>query len=328
MIMPAQSEIRVKGKNILVPSAEIDGRTVIVTGKWIKIASIRDEELADGEPVGNAKTFVRALQKELRPDVLTFFQRPPDVAPKFNFHFERDNYAAIETGSFEGWWEKLPQEARKNTRRAAKRGVTVKAIPFDDKLARGIHELCNETPVRQGRPFWHFGKNFETVQREHATYPERSEFIGAFFEGKLIGFIKLVYVGRIAAIVHILAANAHYDKRPMNALIAKAVEVCAQKNVGYLIYDKYIYGNKIDCSLVEFKRRNGFEPVYFPRYYIPLTFRGEIYVRLKLYRGVVGILPPPILKFALKVRDWFYERRGKSAATKNIFAGVAQRQSG
>lgn len=326
--MPTQSEIRVKGKNILVPSAEIDGRTVIVTGKWIKIASIRDEEVVENGFVENPKTFVAALKKELEPDVLTFFQRPPDVAPKFNFHFERDNYAAIETSSFESWWEKLPQEARKNTRRATKRGVTIKVVAFDDELARGIHELCNETPVRQGRPFWHFGKNFEAVKREHATYLERSEFIGAFFEGKLIGFIKLVYVGRIATIVHILAANSHYDKRPMNALIVKAVEVCAQKNVGHLIYGKYIYGNKNDCSLVEFKRRSGFEPLYFPRYHIPLTFKGAIFVHLKLYRGIVGILPPPILKFALKVRDWFYGRREKSAANKNIFAGVAQRQSG
>ena len=98
----------------------------------------------------------------------------------------------------EAWWEKLPQEARKNTRRAAKRGVEVKVVPFDDELARGIHKICNETPVRQGRPFWHYGKDFETVKREHATYLERSEFIGAYFENELIGFIKMVYVDRLA----------------------------------------------------------------------------------------------------------------------------------
>ena len=309
------AEIRVKGKNTLVPSVEIDGRTVIVTGKWIKTAAIRDEEVMEGELVKNPAAFIAALTKgELKADVLNFFQRPPDVTPKLKYHFEWDNYAAVAITTFQDWWEnRLPQEARKNTRRSAKRGVVVKVVSFDDGLARGIHKLCNETSVRQGRPFWHYGKDFETVKREHATYLERSEFIGAYFQDELIGFIKMVYVDRVATIFHILAMNSHCDKRPMNALIAKAMEVCAQKGVGYCVYGKYIYGNKKDSSLVEFKRRNGFEQINFPRYYIPLTLKGRIYVGLRLYRGAVGLLPGPVLKRLLRIRDWLNKRKEKSA---------------
>jgi hypothetical protein len=312
------AEIRVKGKNTMVPSVEIDGRTVIVTGKWIKTAAIRDEEVVEGDPVKNPAAFITALTKgDLKADVLTFFQRPPDVTPKFKYHFEWDNYAAVPITTFQDWWEnRLPQEARKNTRRSAKRGVVVKAVPFDDELARGIHKLCNETPVRQGRPFWHYGKDFETVKREHATYLERSEFIGAYFQDELIGFIKMVYVDRVAVIFHILALNSHYDKRPMNALITKAMEVCAQKGVGYFVYDKYIYGNKKDSSLVEFKRRNGFEQINFPRYYIPLTLKGRIYVDLRLYRGAIGLLPEPVLKRLLRIRDWLNKKKEESAKEK------------
>ena len=61
----------------------------------------------------------------------------------------------------------------------------------------------------------------------------------------------------------------------MNALIAKAAEVCEQKGISHLIYGQFIYGNKRRSSLVEFKRRNGFEQVNFPRYYIPLTLKGD-----------------------------------------------------
>jgi hypothetical protein len=312
-----QIEITSRGKRILVPSVEIAGRTIIALGKWCKIASVRDAIVAEGELVKDPDTFISALkQSGLKADVLTFFQRPPDVTPRFKHHFEWDNYAAVRTDSFDGWWEKLPQEARKNTRRSAKRGVIVKVVPFDDALARGIHKLCDETPVRQGKPFWHYGKDFETVKRQHSTYPERSEFIAAYFEDELIGFIKLVYVDRIAFIFHILAFNAHYDKRPMNALITKAVEVCAQKGVGFLVYDKYIYGNKKDSSLVEFKRRNGFEQIDFPTYHIPLTLRGKIYVGLRLYRGAVGLLPAPALKLILSLRDKFYRTREKTAEAK------------
>lgn len=304
------AEVRVKGKTTLVPSVEIEGRTVIVTGKWLKLAAIREQNLVEGELVKDPGSFIAALKgNELKADVLTFFQRPPDVAPKFKLHFDWDNYAAIPITTFENWWESVPQETRKNARRAAKRGVTVKTVPYDDELARGIHNLCNESPTRQGKPFWHYGKDFETVRREHATYLERSEFIGAFFQGELIGFIKLVYVDRIAFIVHILAANAHYDKRPINALIAKAVEVCVSKGAGYFVYDQYVYGNKKHSSLIELKRRNGFEQVNFPRYFVPLTWKGKLAVTLRLYRGAVGLLPAPILDAVLAIRNWLYQRR-------------------
>jgi len=302
---------------MLVPAAEIEGRTVIITGQSVKIASVRDAIVAQGELVKDPDTFVPALRSSgLKADVLTFFQRPPDVTPRFKGHFEWDNYAAVDCSNFDAWWEKLPQEARKNTRRSAKRGVTVKVVPFDDDLARAIHKLCDESPMRQGKPFWHYGKDFATVKREHSTYPERSDFIGAYFENELIGFIKMVYVDQIAFIFHILAFNAHYDKRPLNALITEAVKVCSQKGVKYLVYDKYVYGNKKDSSLVEFKRRNGFEQVNFPAYHIPLTLKGKIYVGLRLYRGAVGLIPAPALKIILNLRDKFYRARGKSAETK------------
>jgi len=310
-----QVEIRVAGKNVSVPAAEICGRTVIVKGGRIRTASILDDIVAPGELVKDPDAFVAALkQSGLKADVLSFFQRPPDVVPKFHHHFEWDNYAAVDSTTFDGWWEKLPQEARKNTRRSAKRGVTVKSVPFDDALAQGIHKLCNESPVRQGKPFWHYGKDFETVKREHATFLDRSEFVGAYFEGELIGFIKMVYVDQVAFILHILAFNAHYDKRPLNAMITEAVKICSQKGVRYFVYDKYVYGNKKDSSLVEFKRRNGFEQVNFPRYYIPLTLKGKIYVSLRLYRGAVGLIPGPVLNLLLKVRDWFYSLKTKEKA--------------
>lgn len=304
------AEIRVKGKTTLVPSVEIEGRTVIVTGNWLKMAAIREQNIEEGELIKSPDSFIRALKNsELKADILTFFQRPPDVTPKFKMPFEWDNYAAVPITTFENWWESVPQETRKNTRRAAKRGVVLKCVPFDDELARGIHNLCNESPVRQGKPFWHFGKDFETVRRENATYLERSEFIGAFFQGELIGFIKMVYVDRIAFIVSILAANAHHDKRPINALIAKAVEVCVSKGSAYFVYDQYVYGNKTQSSLIELKRRNGFEPIQFPRYFVPLTWKGKLAVSLRLYRGAVGLLPAPVLNTALAVRNWLHQQK-------------------
>jgi hypothetical protein len=312
-----QVEVRVHGKNSMVPGADVSGYTVIAKGGSIKTASIFDDVVQEGDLVKDPEAFVAALkQSGLKADVLTFFQRPPDVAPKFKHHFDWDNWAVVDTSNFDAWWEKLPQEARKNTRRATKRGVVVNSVPFDDALAQGIHKMCNESPMRQGKPFWHYGKDFETVKREHATYLERSEFVAAYFENELIGFIKMVYTGRLAVILHILAFNSHYDKRPLNALITKAVEICAQKGMLYFVYGNYVYGNKKDSTLVEFKRRNGFEQLNFPRYYVPLTLKGRIYVALRLYRGVVGLLPGPVLNVLLKIREKLYTKKETAGAAK------------
>ena len=100
--------------------------------------------------------------------------------------------------------------------------------------------------------------------------------IGAYFDGELVGFIMLANAGRFGITGQIISSLKHRDKSPNNALIAKAVEVCAQQGLGYLIY---LYWS--EDSLAEFKRRCGFEPVRVPRYWVPLTWKG----RLRLRRG-------------------------------------------
>jgi hypothetical protein len=299
-------EVRFAGKTFYVPSAEICGRTVVVTGKWIRTAQVKDEGVVERVTVEDPNSFITKLKEsKLKADVFTFAQRPPATTPKYDYHWDWDNWAAVRTTCFRDWWENLPQESRKNVRRAARRGVIVKIVPFDDNLVNGVHRIYNHTPVRDGRRFWHFGEDVHTVRRGLATYLDRSEFIGAYWNEELIGFIKMVYVDHVATVFHIISMNQHYDKRPMNALIAKAAEVCEQKGMSHLIYAKFIYGNKRRSSLLEFKRRNGFEQVNFPRYYIPLTLMGELFIRLRLYRGLNGLIPEPILQPLLNFRTWY-----------------------
>jgi hypothetical protein len=306
-----RAEIRIAGKTCYVPSADVHGRTIVVTGNWLRRAVIKDEELVQGELIDDPAEFVAGMKKtHLRADILTFAQKIPDIEPKYRYDFHWDNWAATPTSSFNEWWEKrLPQESRKNVRRSAKRGVVVNAIQFDDELVKGIQEIYNETPVRQGRPFWHFGKDFDTVKKENATYLDRSEFIGAYFNEELIGFIKLIYVDRLAMIIQILSKNEHQDKRPLNALLAKSVQVCESKGISSLIYGKYTYDGNPNSSLAEFKRRNGFEEIKYPRYILPLSARGKVAIRLGLDKGVKGVLPVSAVSFLRNLRTQFYERR-------------------
>ena len=75
--------------------------------------------------------------------------------------------------------------------------------------------------------------------------------------------MKITSGGTTATITLIFSAKRHLDKRPNNALIAKAVEICELEGNAHLIYGSFVY-HALDSTLTEFKRRNGFEQVLLP----------------------------------------------------------------
>lgn len=302
-------EISVKGKWVGVPAVVIDDRTVVATGRWIKLAAIHDEYWLEGE-LEDPESYIRSLKehrsKGFRADIFTFGQKLPDTEPRYPYRMEWDNVAAIRLGSFEEWWKRLPSETRRNVKTSTKRGVVTRIQELDENLVRGIVEINNESPIRQGRRFWHYGKDFDAVRKDYASFAVRSAYIGAYFQDELIAFMKIVFVGKVAAIMQNMSMIGHHNKKASNALIAKAVELCDQRNFSYLTYFQYRYGNKRESPLTEFKRRNGFEQILLPRYYIPLTLGGSTALKLNLHRQLVEVLPEPVLTQLRRVRSLWY----------------------
>jgi len=296
----------------------VEGRAIVVDGRWLRIAHVRDEEVAENAAIDDPTSFLERLgESKLHADIFAFRQKLLDDIQRLNFPVYWDNLAVIPITSYCEWWEKrLSQDGRRNVRRAEKRGVRIELVRFDDNLVRCIKSVYDETPMRQGRPFWHYGKTLEQVRAENGTYLERSEFLAAYVGEEMIGFIKLIYVDGAASISQILSKNAHYDKRPANALIAHAVEVCEARHKSHLIYCNYNYGKANNSSLTEFKRRSGFEKLSVPRYYVPLTKRGAVAVRLNLHRGVREVLPAGIISPLLKLRARYYARRTANVHVK------------
>jgi hypothetical protein len=196
-------------------------------------------------------------------------------------------------------------------RRAEKKGIAVREVPFDNALVQGISAIYNESPIRQGKPFWHYGKDLETVRRENGTFLDRSVFIGAFLEGSLVGFAKLVSdedQGQ-AGLMQIVSMIQHKDKAPTNALIAQAVRSCAERGIPYLVYAKFSYGKKGRDSLADFKHHNGFQRIDLPRYYIPLTRVGRLALHLGLHYGLADHVPWSLVDKARRFRNLWYARR-------------------
>lgn len=302
-------EVSVRGKWSQVPGFDVNGKTMVVQGNWVKVASVDQEDWLETE-LGDPEACLRESGKQreagLRIDVLTFAQKLPDTTRRYGYPLESESVAAIHISSFKEWWESLPQETRKNVRRSQKRGVEIKLGEFGDEILKAIAAVNNETPVRQGRQFPHYGKSLDQVRKDYSSFLDRSDLICAYYGTELIGFLKVVYRGDIASILQLLVKSAHHDKRPANALLAKAVELCAARGLSHLTYGKFNYGNKSDCSLTEFKTRHGFEEILVPRYYVPLTGLGAFYRKLRLYRGLLGILPGGVITTGLKARLAWY----------------------
>jgi ribosomal protein S18 acetylase RimI-like enzyme len=305
-------EISAKGKWVRVPAVNIAGKWITIKGTWLKIATIHDEWWLEGE-LEDPEFCIRELKETrslgLCPDMFTFTQKVPGSHPKFQYALEWESVAAARTSSFKNWWERLPQESRKNVRRSQKRGVLVRTQEFNEDLIRGIAGVNNDSPMKQGEPNAHYGKSLDLVRKDHESFIDRSEFFCAYFENEVIGYLKLVYKGDVAAVLNLSVKSSHSDKRPANALIAAAVERCEKRGVSYLTYGLYNYGNKRDTPLREFKSRNGFEEVLTPRFYIPLTTWGKLSMKMKLHRGLIGILPHRMIKMGVDARARWYTFR-------------------
>jgi len=295
-MMMGEKEIRVDGRLLRIGQLEGDGY----------------EFLEAPEP------FVKRLRESgPRIDLFTFMQRLPNTTPLYSYPMEWDNFAALPITTYDYWLMKqIGFKARNKAKQAQKKGVVVREVPFGEELVRGIWQVYNECPVRQGRRFWHYGKDFETVYREEATFLDRSIFVGAFLGEQMIGFIKLVAdeTWTQAGLMNIVSMISHRDKAPTNALIAHAVRVCAERHISYLVYAQFVYGSKEHSSIADFKERNGFQRIDVPRYYIPFTPLGWAALRCKFHKRMVDRVPEPILARLRDLRASWYARKFRSAA--------------
>jgi hypothetical protein len=252
--------------------------------------------------------FVAKL-KDRGVDIFTFIERkwchmipnPPSGWIKAD-----DNVALLQVRSYDEWWKTIGKKTRNMVRKAEKSGVTTKVSVADEELAEGMWKIYNETPIRQGRAFPHYGVTLRTVKRRVIS-AKNSTFIGSYVEDELAGFIQLVHGDNIAVTSQILSLQKHWDKAVNNALLAKAVEVCANKQVKWLMYGRM--GNH--PSLDRFKQNNGFARFSLTRYYVLLTTKGKIAAKLGLHREFKDVLPQSIKYKLIPFYNWISRTKAK-----------------
>jgi hypothetical protein len=282
----------IKGQPTAIDCIDILGQRYTITHGVLRL---EDEWYED---IANPAAVIESLQLRIhKPDLFTFWQRLPDTEPRFHYHTEWEELAVLPITSYDHWFkEQIKSRVRNQIRKAEKDGITVRETTYDDDFVRGMTAIFNEAPVRQGRPFWHYGKDFETVKQQFSRYIFREHMIAADYQGEMIGLVMLGDAGRYGLTGQVLSALKHRDKATNNVLIAKTVEVCARLNLPHLCY---LYWG--DDSLAEFKRRCGFEPVRVPRYFVPLTTRGRLALQLGTHRGWKAMIPEGLKR---KLKHW------------------------
>jgi hypothetical protein len=294
----------IRGKPASIRCVDIAGQTFEIEGGALRTLHLEDEWFAD---VGDPSRVIDVLRaaRGLDVDLFTFWQRVPDLVPRFTHYREFETLAVLDVSTYEHWLTRqINANARSRIRKAHKAGIEVREAAFDDAFVEGLTRIFNETPMRQGRAFWHYGKSVETVRQQFSRYLFRETLLGAYLGGELIGVVMLADAGRFYVPGQIISSVAHRDKGTNNALIAKAVEICAARGVRHFVY--FYWG---DDSLTEFKRRCGFESVAVPRYFVPISRKGGLALQAGLQRGVAARLPPRVREGLKDARRWWLERK-------------------
>jgi hypothetical protein len=302
--------ISIKGKIKSVPTLNFDGVSIIVGGKIVKTAEIFDEYWLEGEKLPNPESVIEVLKKRKdMADLFTFTQKIPNVEAKYRYPLEWDNVAVMPVSTYEHWFQKqISSSTKRNIKASEKRGVSVKVAEYNEEYIKGIMSIYNESPIRHGKKYWHFGKNFTAVEKENGTYAGRSSFLAAYHQDQMIGYLKIVWDKNMGAIMQILSRMEFFNSRPNNALLSEAVKLCEHRGANYLLYEKFDYGKKTGDSLTKFKENNGFIRMDVPRYFIPLTRKGSIALRLGLHKDLKERLPERIMAHLRVMRSKYYNR--------------------
>ena len=290
----------------------INNKEISVSGRLFRIAKLRHEwcdfldeptdaisEMRRGRPIADVFTFVRDIG---------------DKRPDYSFRKEAATAAVLTITNYEAWWTGLDFKARNKARKAQKSGVELRLAELNDDFAKGVEAIYNETPLRQGRKFYHYGKSFNAIKEELSSFSDRTCLVGAYHQGELVGFVKLFQGNNVLRTVHIIAKLSHRDKAVMDALIAKSVEICDQKKIQHLHY-----GSWTDGGVGTFRTKHGFAPVDTPRYFVPLTLRGKLMLKLNLHQPIRDRLPKGWIEPMMGLRaKWNSLRFGKTKGLERV----------
>lgn len=291
-------------RTILGVDAELQS---IVSRKklFFKIARDPEEYLKDIVPSGKLIEILR----NRRIDVFTFLERKwcyKVEDPAETWVKATDNIALLHITDHQEWLRIIGKKTRNMIRKAEKSGIRTEISEPNEVLAKGMWKIYNETPIRQERAFPHYGISLDSILKGLAS-TRNATYVGAYMQNELVGFVQLIHGDKITLISQILSLQKHWDKSLNNGLIDKTIEVSADRHKQWIMYGRM--GNH--PSLDRFKQSNGFNQFALTRYYVPITGKGKMAIRLGLQKEIKDSLPKAVKYPLFPVYSWFSRNRAR-----------------
>src|SRR2546425_8971952 len=118
--------IDIDGEHITADSVRVNSNVLIVTGRTLRVARIKDEIYED---INDPESIIKTL-RDIKPraDIFTFWQRLPETTPKYDYFMEWESIAVLPIKSYDNWLQgQIGQDTRKLVRRAERKGCTVRS---------------------------------------------------------------------------------------------------------------------------------------------------------------------------------------------------------
>ncbi len=263
-----------------------------ISKRWFYKVAQYFEPLEHSYDIYPKKELLTALSKK-NVDLFSYIDRS-FLKKTYNnggFYKCSETIGLLHTERFDSWLKLLPARERTAVRKTIRIGLTTHVVDVDDDFIESAHKIYNETPIRQGRKYSGFGITKEDVRQKFSNL-QTSRIIGAYLDGKLIGLIWVEFGDQVAAMMSFLSLTTYRNKNPNNALIAAAVKLCEEKGYRYLTYGNMGYNPGLDF----FKKNNGFRRVAVSRYFVPLTFKGQLAIKMNLCRPVEHSFSPTLTR--------------------------------
>src|SRR5689334_15759195 len=96
-------ESLVKGRPAKIKCVEISGQTYSINKGLVRVLGLEDEWYED---IRDPNSVIQALVEtpRIKPDLFTFWQRLPEVEPKYPYYREWQDIAVLSVKSYEHWW--------------------------------------------------------------------------------------------------------------------------------------------------------------------------------------------------------------------------------
>lgn len=227
-------------------------------------------------------------------DLFSFIERTflkQATLQKYGFYSCPETIGLLHFEDFDVWCKTLPSRERNLIKKAERIGLKTVVADIDEEFILSAQKIYNETPMRQGRRYSGFGITTEDIRKKFENL-QSSKVIGAYYDNQLIGLTWVEFGDQVAAMMSFLSLISYRNKNPNNAMIAYAVKLCTEKGYKYLTYGNMGYNPGLDF----FKKNNGFRRVAVPRYFMPLTFKGQMAVKLNLCRSMERSFSPTLTK--------------------------------